>query len=258
MQAISVVIITLNESRHIERAIRSVLDMADEVLVIDSGSTDDTVAKAQALGAKVIHQPWLGFGMQKNFGQKMAQHDYILSLDADEALSDELKSSIQKAKASGLQGAYAFNRLNFYYGRFLRHGKEYPDWKIRLYHRNEIHWNEALVHEELLGVDPKKVTPLKGDFLHYTYATLAEHIQKMNRYTSLAAEDAFQRGKKASWLKILGSPLAYFISAYLVKGGFKDGAHGFILARMGAFATFLKYAKLQNLYHQQKKADWHA
>jgi glycosyltransferase involved in cell wall biosynthesis len=255
MQAISAVIITFNESRHIERAIRSVQNLADEILVIDSGSTDDTPSKAAALGATVIQQPWLGFGPQKNVGQSIAQHDYILSLDADEALSDTLRMAIQEVKEKGLQGAYAFNRLNFYYGKFLRHGKEYPDWKIRLYNRKEVRWNEALVHEELVGVDMKKITQLNGDFLHYTYATMADHLQKMNRYTSLAAEDAFKKGKKVSWLKILGSPIAYFFSAYFLKGGFKDGAHGFILARMGAFGTFLKYSKLHNLHYQSKQSS---
>ena len=255
MQAISAVIITFNESRHIERAIRSVQDLADEILVIDSGSTDDTTTKAAALGATVIHQPWLGFGPQKNFGQSIARHDYILSLDADEALSTELQEAIQREKKNGLKGAYRLNRLNFYYGKYLRHGKEYPDWKIRLFNRSDIRWNDALVHEDLLGLEAVSVKALSGDLLHLTYYTVDEHLRKMNQYTSLAAEDAFKKGKKASWLKILGSPIAYFLSAYLIKGGFKDGAHGFFLAKMGAFGTFLKYMKLHSLHFQSKQSS---
>jgi glycosyltransferase involved in cell wall biosynthesis len=246
MTKITAVIITHNESRNIARCLRSLKGVADEIIVIDDHSTDDTAAISMQEGATVHIKSWLGFGGQKNFGNQLAAHDYILSLDADEALDEELATSINREKHAGLKGLYSFTRLNNYYGKFLRHGTEYPDYKIRLFPKN-IQWNESQVHETLIlpeGARPQKIA---GHLLHFTYARIAEHVAKANKYTSLLAEDYKARGKKGGLFRILFSPLAAFTQAYLFRKGFLDGRHGLVLAIMHAYGTFLKYIKLWEL-----------
>jgi glycosyltransferase involved in cell wall biosynthesis len=252
MNAITAVIITHNEARNIERCLSSLKTVADEIIVVDSFSTDNTVAICEKEGAIVKQQAWSGFGPQKNAGIQLARHEYILSLDADEALDDELKATILAAKKEGLQGVYDFTRLNFYYGKFLRHGVEYPDYKIRLFPKTIVRWNNELVHETLLVPANIPKTRLKGHLLHYTYFTIQEHVAKANKYTDLGAELNFKKGKRASWLKMIFGPPATFIQAFILKGGFLDGGHGFIVAIFHAYGTFMKYAKLWQLNNEKK------
>jgi glycosyltransferase involved in cell wall biosynthesis len=221
--------------------------VADEIIVVDDFSSDDTVQLCRQEGAIVQQQSWLGFGPQKNLGIGMAAHDYILSLDADEALDEELKASIVAAKQKGLQGLYEFTRSNFYYGKFLRHGFEYPDFKIRLFPKMGVRWNDDKVHENLIVDNTLTTSRLKGHLLHYTYLFIHEHVSKANKYTSLAADNYKASGKKTSWFKIIFSPLFTFIQAFLFKRGFLDGKHGFVLAILHAHGTFLKYIKLWEL-----------
>jgi glycosyltransferase involved in cell wall biosynthesis len=252
MSPITAVIITHNEARNIQRCLASLKTVADEIIIVDSFSTDDTVAICQQEGAIVKQQAWLGFGPQKNFGIQHASHEYILSLDADEALDDELQATILAAKNQGLQGMYDFTRLNFYYGKFLYHGFEYPDYKIRLFPKSKVRWNDELVHETLQlspGVTQKR---LKGHLLHYTYFTIQEHVAKANKYTNLGAELNYKKGKVASWIKILFAPLATFVQAYIFKRGFLDGGHGFIVAAFHAYGAFMKYTKLWQLNNEKK------
>lgn len=253
MSAVTAVIITHNEARNIQRCLASLKPVADEIIVVDSFSTDDTVAICQQEGAIVKQQSWLGFGPQKNYGIQIASHEYILSLDADESLDEELQASILSAKSQGLQGMYDFTRLNSYYGKFLRHGLEYPDYKIRLFPKSKVRWNDELVHETLQitpGVEKKR---LKGHLLHYTYYTIQEHIIKANKYTNLAAELKYKQGKKASWFKLVFAPFSTFVQAYIFRGGFLDGKHGFIVAAFNAYGTFIKYAKLWQLNNEKNK-----
>ena len=252
MSPITAVIITHNEARNIQRCLASLKSVADEIIVVDSFSTDDTVAICEREGAIVKQQAWLGFGPQKNAGIQQAKHEYILSLDADEALDDELQANMLTAKNQGLQGMYDFTRLNFYYGKFLRHGFEYPDYKIRLFPKSKVRWNEELVHETLEiapGIAQKR---LKGHLLHYTYFTIQEHVAKANKYTNLGAELNYKKGKVASWFKIIFTPLATFVQAYILKGGFLDGGHGFIVAAFHAYGAFMKYTKLWQLNNEKK------
>lgn len=252
MSPITAVIITHNEARNIQRCLASLKTVADEIIVVDSFSTDDTVTICQQEGAIVKQQAWLGFGPQKNVGIQHASHEYILSLDADEALDEELQANILAAKNQGLEGMYDFTRLNFYYGKFLYHGFEYPDYKIRLFPKSKVRWNDELVHETLQlspGVTQKR---LKGHLLHYTYYQIQEHVAKANKYTTLGAELNFNRGKKSSWFKILFSPLTTFVQAYIFKRGFLDGGHGFILAVFHAYGAFMKYTKLWQLNNEKK------
>jgi glycosyltransferase involved in cell wall biosynthesis len=254
MDRISAVIITKNEARNVERCLASLATVADEVIVVDDHSTDGTAELCARRGARVVQQAWLGFGPQKNFGNSLASHGWILSVDADEALDPDLQSAIAAAKTQGLRGAYEISRLNWYYGRFIRHGLEYPDRKIRLFPRAGAAWNESLVHEGLELAAPAEVTRLDGHLLHYTYARIEEHVAKANRYTSLAAEDAFQRGVSPSVASLLGSPLAVFLKSYLLKRGFLDGLHGLVLAILHANAAFLKKAKLWHLHRAARAA----
>ncbi|OQP67089.1 hypothetical protein A3860_01650 [Niastella vici] len=253
MNAITAVIITKNEEKNIQRCLDSLKPVAEEIIVVDSNSTDNTVALCQQAGAKVIVQNWLGYGPQKNLGNNAASHDYILSIDADEALDEQLTQALLEEKRKGLQGIYQISRFNYYYGKFIKHGADYPDKKIRLFNKINTHWDEKDVHETLVIGPNQKTTALKGHLLHYTYYRVEEHILKINYYTNLAAQDYIKRGKKASIFKIVFSPLSTFIQSYIIKRGFLDGLHGFILAIMHAYAAFARYVKLWELSVADKK-----
>jgi glycosyltransferase involved in cell wall biosynthesis len=248
MDRVSAVVITKNEARNVERCLASLAPVADEILVVDEYSSDGTAALCASLGARVVQQGWLGFGPQKNVGNGLAAHEWILSLDADEALDPPLQRAIAEAKAAGLRGVYEVSRLNWYYGRFVRHGLEYPDRKIRLFPRSRASWDESLVHEGLRLAEPLPVTRLDGHLLHYTYARVEEHVAKANRYTSLAAEDAHRRGVRPSVARMLLSPLAVLVKSYLLRRGFLDGLHGLVIAALHASAAFQKHAKLWDLH----------
>jgi len=254
MDRISAVVITKNEARNVERCLASLAPIADEIVVVDEFSTDDTATICERLGARVVQQAWLGFGPQKNFANGLARHPWILSVDADEALDPFLQRAIAEAKAAGLRGAYEISRLNWYYGRFVRHGLEYPDRKVRLFPRGNVSWNGRLVHEALHFAEPLPVARLDGHLLHFTYARIAEHVEKANRYTSLAAADAFERGVRPSIARMLLSPLVVLLKSYVLKRGFMDGLHGLVLAVLHAHAAFLKNAKLWDL-HRASRAD---
>lgn len=239
MTPISAVIITRNEADNIARCLRSLAGIADECLVLDSQSEDDTVAQAEALGARVISVTWQGYAATKNQGHQEARYPYILSLDADEALSPALQSSLKAAKTAGLQGAYQVNRLNFYEGRPIRHGGFYPDRKIRLFHREEARWEGAYVHETLQVKAGVAVHHLPGDLLHYSYAHRREHEERLRRYAHLAAQRL--QGRPGLFWKMWLSPAWRFLQTYLLRGGFLDGAAGFHLCRLTAKEVFLKY-----------------
>lgn len=254
MDRISAVVITKNEARNVERCLASLAPVVDEILVVDDGSTDGTPALCERLGARVVQQAWLGFGPQKNLANRLAAHEWILSIDADEALDTALAAALARAKAEGLRGVYEVSRLNWYYGKFIRHGLEHPDRKIRLFPRSGASWDASLVHEQLVLSAPSPVTRLDGHLLHYTYARLEDHVAKASRYTTLAAEDAFRRGKRPSLAGLLLSPLAVFMKAYLLRLGFLDGLHGLVLAALHANATFVKKAKLWDLHRAARAA----
>ncbi|MEO7176069.1 MAG: glycosyltransferase family 2 protein [Saprospiraceae bacterium] len=250
---LSVIICTHNEAARIAACLQSLRGVADEIIVVDDASTDQTVLIASSLGARVVQEPWRGFGAQKNQAAELAAHHYVLSLDADEALSPQMQQSIVLAKQKGLQGVYSLDRINKYYGKYLRHGLENPDHKARLYPKDICSWSLDKVHERLLMPDDLSIQLLEGKLLHDTYPKFSDHVQKADRYTSLAAAQYFADGKKASIAKIIFSPWAVFIKAYFLKLGLLDGLHGFILAYMHAQGTFLKYVKLWDLQRVQKE-----
>jgi len=242
---LSVVVITFNEERNIERCLNSLHGLADEIIVVDSFSTDRTAAICEKAGVRFVEQKWLGYSEQKNFGNKLATHDYILSIDADEALSNELKNSILAVKSQGFEGAYSFNRLTNYCGKWIKHSGWYPDTKVRIFNRNSVVWQGAL--HETLTMNNIPINHLKGDLLHYSYYTHDEHLRQIAKFTDIAAQDYVNSGKKHSPVKLYGSPVAKFVRDYFINLGFLDGKAGFTICRLSAKATYLKYKKHKNL-----------
>ncbi|HEX9242933.1 MAG TPA: glycosyltransferase family 2 protein [Anaeromyxobacter sp.] len=245
---ISAVVITRDEERNLGRCLESLRGIADEVVVMDSGSTDRTEAIARESGARFVPQAWLGYGPQKNAAAAAAREEWILSLDADEALSDELRASIRALKAAGPGAdAYEMSRLNFYCGRFLRHSGWYPDRKIRLWRKGAARWSEPIVHEVVEPAPGARVRRLGGDLLHYTCHTREQHLTTIEKFTTLSAEELAREGRTAGLGRRLGSPLAQFLRGYVLKLGFLDGAEGFQACWLSAYATWLKYEKLRRL-----------
>ncbi len=245
MPPLSVVIITFNEEKNIARCIQSVKDVADEVLVVDSYSTDRTEDICRTMGARFLQHAWEGYSPQKNYANSMAKYDHILSIDADEALSDTLKS-ILELKDNWTKAGYRMNRMTNYCGKWIRHGSWYPDRKLRLFDRTKGGW-VGTIHETIEFSQEVPTGFLKGDLLHYSYTTIADHVRQANHFTDITADQAFARGKKAGIIKILCSPLFKFIRDYIFLLGFLDGYYGFIVCRISAQASFLKYAKLREL-----------
>jgi len=250
MTALSIVIITYNEEKNIQRCLDSVRAFADEIVVVDSFSTDNTKKICQDYGVRFIEQSFLGYIEQKNFALDQATHDYVLSLDADEAVSDTLATSIRSAKEHTNADCYKMNRSASYAGKWIKHGTWYPDTKLRFFNRRKARWGGVNPHDKVIAEPGATVSFLKGDLLHYTYASIEEHITQMNRFTSIQAEAMLTSGKKASIIKILVNPAVAFFSSYIVKRGFLDGRDGLLIAKANAFATFLKYMKLWHLQHQ--------
>lgn len=248
MAKISVVIITFNEERNISRCIKSVEGVADEIIVVDSLSSDKTIEISESLGAKVICQAFLGYAEQKNFANKQASFDYILSLDADEALSSELKKELLRIKDSLFpENVYEMNRKTNYCGSWINHSGWYPDRKIRLFHRGKAYWGGGAVHEKLLFSNDVIVKRLNADILHYSYYSLEEHVRQLDKFSSIAAKELFEKNKKVSVFKLISSSTTRFLSHYIWKLGFLDGYAGYRIARMEGYASFLKYAKLKEL-----------
>lgn len=242
---LSVVIITLNEERNIARCLGSLHDLPDEVIVVDAGSTDATRAIAERSGARVVQRTWTNYSDQKNFANGLAQGSFILSLDADEALSDQLRSTLFRLKTNGYSGAYRLKRLTSYCGHWVRHGGWYPDAKVRLFPKAGTRWEGEHVHETLRLPEGCKVTDLDGDLLHYSYHSVQDHRERIERYSTLHAEALRARGKSAPLWKLWLSPVVRFVQGYFLQLGILDGRAGFTIARLSAKAVYLKYAKLR-------------
>jgi glycosyltransferase involved in cell wall biosynthesis len=243
---LSLVVITRDAAVDIADCMASA-SFAAETLIVDSGSRDDTVEIARRCGARVLEREWLGFGPQKQFAAAEAAHDWLLCIDADERVSPALAMSIDALFTHGAPDAcaYALARRNRFLGRWLAHGEGYPDWTVRLFDRRRARWSDDAVHERVIASGP--VARLEGDLLHASAESLDAYIAKQNRYTSLQAAALHARGNRAGALHLALSPLARFIRFYVLKLGFLDGAAGFAHIAIGAFASFLKYAKLRAL-----------
>ena len=226
---ISVVIITLNEAKNIVACITAAKQVSDDILVIDSGSMDGTVGLAQRAGARVIDHVWLGFAQTKNWGNQMAKHDWILSLDADEVLSGELIQTLHNIEFAS-DNVYSFNRFNNYCGHWIKHCNWYPDYVNRLFDRKYCAWAGEFVHEKLIYPTGYQLIKLSGELLHYTYRTAEEHYRKLEKYAFLSAQDRLQKGKKSSKWKIRVLPILKFLAVYFFHLGILDGTAGFNIA----------------------------
>lgn len=241
---LSVIIITLDAGTVLSECLESVR-FADEILVIDAGSRDTTRAIAERHGARFVHQDWLGFGAQKQSGVERAANDWVLCLDADERVSPELAAAIEKTLQQPRFFAYDMPRCNRFMGHWLRHGEGYPDPNLRLFHRGHARWSDDPVHEHVVATTP--VARLRGDLLHETESTLADYIDKQNRYTTLQAQRLYAQGARVGALRLVLSPLARFIKFYFLRLGFLDGVPGLVHIAIGCFNSFTKYAKLIQL-----------
>jgi glycosyltransferase involved in cell wall biosynthesis len=241
-------VITLNEAANIEGCLDSV-GWADEVIVVDSGSSDRTVELAKARGVRVISRDWPGYSAQKNFAADQATHDWILSVDADERVTPALARDVERTVAAAPSAAgYRLLRVTFHLGRWIRTTDWYPDYQLRLYHRRRANWPAKLVHESVAANGA--VGQLTGELQHYAYRDLSHLYATMDKYTSLAAQEMKAAGRRAGMLDLALHPLAAFLRNYLLKRGFLDGATGFIISAMNSYYVFLKFAKLWALDRQ--------
>ena len=238
---ITATIITLNEERNIARAIES-LRCCDEIVVLDSGSADRTVELAEKFGARTVESPWRGYAGQKNWAAEQAANDWILSLDADEALSEALEAEIWGLKKSGPRyDAYTMPRLARYLGRWILHSGWYPDRKIRLYDRRKAKWVGEFVHESVQVSG--RIGHLDSNILHFTCDSLSEHLKSLDRNTTLAAQEIAGHRVKVPLYRVIFDPAWTFVKSYFLQRGFLDGLEGLTIAYMAAFYTFLKYSK---------------
>ncbi|HVJ66247.1 MAG TPA: glycosyltransferase family 2 protein [Bdellovibrionota bacterium] len=255
---ISALIITYNEEKNIARCLDALVGLADEIVVVDSYSTDRTPEICRAYPkVRFLQNPFAGHIEQKNFALDQATGDYQLSLDADEVLSPELQRSIAQAKAAGFGAeAYRFNRRTHYVDRWIKHCGWYPDTKLRLVRRGTARWGGQNPHDKLIPKNPRARTVwLHGDLLHYSYASIAEHVQQTNKFTSIAAEALHRQGKRSCTWKIFTRPLLQFVRDYFFKLGFLDGKYGFVICYINGLSALLKYAKLKELQNAKSPVE---
>ncbi len=239
---------TLNEERNLDRCLQSVREVADEIVVVDSFSTDRTEEICLKYGAKFSRHMFEGYVEQRRYSITQASNDYILTIDGDEALSEDMKVSIMSAKNNWTHDGYYFNRLNSYCGRWIKHSGWYPDRKLRLFDRRKASVIGHNPHDEIVLENGATRKLLNGDLLHFTYLSVEEHIRQINRFTEIQAREKFERGKKSNCLSIFFSPPFKFIRHYFFQLGFLDGYYGYLICRNMAYSNFLKHAKLKMLW----------
>lgn len=245
MTKLSCVIITKNEEKNLRRCLESV-PFADEIIVVDSQSVDNTLEIAREFNAKIYSPVWKGYGPAKQEGVRHASHDWILSIDADEVVSEPLRQTIEALLSGGFaaDGYYIPRKTNFI-GRWINHSGWYPDYVLRLFNKQKGRFDEAVVHEKVIVEG--KTGYLKEDLLHYSYPTLEEYFRKFNNYTTIGAEELHQRGVKSGLVKLLFKPPVQFFKSYCVKLGILDGIEGFLISFLSSVAVLVKYAKLHAL-----------
>ncbi len=252
MPNISVVVITLNEEANIGRCLDSVKDIADEIVVVDSFSTDRTEKIVKEQGGKFFQNQFVDYVAQHKFADQKATYDHILTLDADEALSKDLVESIRNIKKYWKHDGYSMNRMTNYCGKWIKHSGWYPDIKLRLYDRRKGKWMGKKIHERFTLVEGATKGHLNGDLFHYSFSSIAQHVNQANKFTDMTALAAFEQGKKSGCMKIFFAPIFKFIRDYFLNFGFMDGYFGFVICQISANATFLKYVKLKQLNKEQK------
>ena len=250
---LSAVIITLNEEKNIGRCIDSLTGIADEILVVDSFSTDATESICLSKGARFIQNKFEGHIQQQNFAKEQASYDFIISVDADEALSPELRASILEAKSNWHADAFQVNRLTQYCGQWIHHCGWYPDRNIRVWDRTKGKWAGENPHNKIVMENSCVIEKLKGDLLHYSFPTIASHLQTMNSFSEIASREAIRKGKRVNLIiHVVGNPIFTFVKKYFLQKGFLDGYYGFVICVNSAFANFSKYSRI---YAMQRKRD---
>ncbi|HEX2959140.1 MAG TPA: glycosyltransferase [Chitinispirillaceae bacterium] len=252
MPEISVVIITFDEEQNIERCLRSVARVADEIIVVDSYSTDRTEEIARKFNITFVQHPFDGHIEQKNYALSLATYPHVLALDADEALSEELESNILKIKENWVHDAYYFNRLTNYINKWVYHCGWYPDRKIRLWDKRKGSWGGINPHDQVIMQPGSSLAFIRGDLLHYSYYSIRQHVAQYDKFSSIMAQEYFKKRKHAGLLTITVNPLWKFIQGYFIKRGFLDGYYGFVICVLSAHATLLKFVKLRELYDKEK------
>ena len=252
MQKLSAVIITFNEERNIARCLESLQGVVDEIIIVDSFSTDTTQEIARTYNAVFIQHAFEGHIQQKNFALSQASNDFVISLDADEALSETLRNSILKVKKGQIADGYSMNRLSNYCGHWIRHGSWYPDKKLRLFDRRKVQWAGFNPHDKAEAIEGSVLNHLDGDILHYTYYTIEEHVRKLDYFSTIAAKAYFERNKKAGWFDLYIRPGFAFFRDFILRAGFLDGYYGWVIARFTAHYTMQKYVKLRFLIEQNR------
>jgi glycosyltransferase involved in cell wall biosynthesis len=247
MQCLSVVIITFNEEKNIFRCLNSIKGLTDDIIIVDSFSTDKTAEICSNFDVKFIQRKWEGYSQTKNFANSQAKYDWILSLDADEELSNELRESIDNLKLNNALSFYSFNRMTNYCGSWVKHSNWYPDKKLRLFNKNTSEW-KGLIHEELSIPQGITIKHINQDILHYSYYTREDHLKQIDKFTSIASDDLFKKGKKPASYKLIVNAIAKFIGHYFLHLGFLDGKAGWNIAWLSAYATYLKYKKTRCLF----------
>ena len=256
MAKLSATIITFNEEKKIDRCLQSLKEVADEIVVVDSLSTDRTKEICLSYKVVFIENPFPGYIEQKNFALSKATYPNVLSIDADEYLGDELAKSILQEKEKGFPSdGYTMNRYNFYCGKWVRHGTYYPDRKLRLLNIQKGKWGGQNPHDRIIMQEGVTIKQLKGDLLHHTYQSIEEHNKQTDRFSTIAAKALFDKGKQPSYIKLLLNPAWAFVKGYIIKLGFMDGFAGYMIARFTAIQSFLKYAKLIRLHHEAKQSN---
>lgn len=253
MTPISAAIITFNEERNIRRCIESVLPVVDEVVIVDSFSTDGTrTICEQYESVRFIEHAFEGHIEQKNWAITQCRYPHVLSLDADEALDETLQEAILKVKQRFTADGYSVKRLTNYCGTWIRHGNWYPDIKLRLWDSRKGKWGGLNPHDKYELSYGSTTQLLEGHLLHYSFYTFEQHLNQIHKFTDISSKAAYERGKKATFLNLLLNPTAKFIGGYLIKAGFLDGRAGFKIAWYSAYATYLKYSKLLNLQRESQ------
>lgn len=251
MAKISAVIITFNEEKNISRCVDSLVNVADDIVVVDSFSTDRTKEICIEKKVRFVEHVFEGHIEQKNYAITQALYPFVLSLDADEALSPELEKSIIEIKNSPLFDGYSMNRLTNYCGQWIKHCGWYPDIKLRLWDSTKGQWGGINPHDKYIMVKDARIAHLKGDLLHYSFYTREQHLKQIEKFTDISAKALFNKGEKPSIFKLIFHPVARFLKAYFFKLGFLDGANGFFISRKSAYANYLKYKKLKELNRQK-------
>jgi glycosyltransferase involved in cell wall biosynthesis len=251
MPPISVVIITFNEEQNIARCLQALDGIADEIVILDSCSTDRTVEICRSFGAVVMEQPFLGYVEQKNRALEFAAYPHVLSLDADEVLSEELKRSIIAVKENWQADGYCFNRLTNYCGSWIRHSGWYPDRKLRLFDKRAGKWCGDTIHERFQLTGGSSPVHIQGDLLHYSYNSIDQHLDQIKKFTTIMAQVQLGKGKRPGIVKLIANPLWCFFNQYFLRRGFLDGFYGLVICFLSATANFVKYAKTRQLFNSE-------